>query len=121
MARPVGSFTVVLDDKQIEELQNMAKIGLPLHHCATIFGFSEAGLEDLIKRDQRVKDALSKGRTEGAIKAYQTVYEMAFVDRNPTMAIFWMKTRERWLEDTLKTEDIQAVRAIHLAKQKAVG
>lgn len=106
MARPKGSFKTKLDEQQLKELETMAAIGLPYHHISAIFGFSKSAFEDLIVRDQQVKEVLLKGRAKAAAKAYRTAYQMAVEERNPTMLIFWLKTREGWKESELASERI---------------
>jgi hypothetical protein len=98
LARPKGSGKFNLDDEKLRQLETMGAIGLPIKHCAAILGCSKATLDRLVGDDPRVNESLSKGRSQAMVKAYRTAFELAVVERNVTMLIFWLKTQARWKE-----------------------
>lgn len=97
MARPKGTLKFVLSDKQIEELETMAGLGIPMESIAAIFGMSKDTLEARVKDQAGVKSAIERGKGKVRATIYQTAYNQA-MSGNTAMLIFWLKTREGWKE-----------------------
>lgn len=88
----------LLDEKQMQELERMGKIGLPHEHIAAIFDMSRTTFDQLLKKDDAVRLALSKGKANGTGKLLTTAFDMATRGDCPAMTIFYLKTRHGWKE-----------------------
>lgn len=88
---------VVLNQSQLEECSRFASVGLTLDQIAALLEVSPATLDEIIKRQPEVAQAIEKGRCNGIGKVAATLYQQA-VKGNMTAAIFFLKTRARWAE-----------------------
>ncbi len=111
-----GRKRIELNPKIVE---NLASIGLPLHHIANIMDVAKSTLDKNISENDEIKQAILKGRSNASKKIYETAYNLA-VSGNVQMLIFWLKCRERWKEDsqgdeiaeeTLTPQNLNEVRA----------
>jgi hypothetical protein len=96
--RPKGSGAFVLDDKQKELVEQLARVGCNLDQIAGVLGVDPKTLDNIIERDPSVSSAISKGRANGINKVAQTAYQMAISGKIPAMTMFFLKTRARWAE-----------------------
>lgn len=85
-------------DTQYEEIERMAKLGLPQKHMALIFDMSEETFESRKAKDKRLAHAILKGQKEAFGKVLQTAFDMAVSGKQPAMTIFYLKCRLRWKE-----------------------
>lgn len=118
-----------LTDAQVQSIEAMSQVGIPITTMSVILGVSKATFERLVKRDKRVKEALERGRARASVKAHQTAFQLATgykrtfeverynkftkqmekrivtedVPPSEKMLQFWLRTREGW-KDTARVE-----------------
>jgi hypothetical protein len=83
-----------LTKEQLELLQKLSGIRLPMDQIATMLDISYDTLDRMSKSSGAVRAAIDKGRAKGSSLYRQTVYQMAVGEKNPRMLEFWGKTQE---------------------------
>lgn len=76
------------NEKDAKTVQALAQYGVPEKQIGVVVGIKDTRV---LKR--LYEEEIEAGRATADSKLLQTAYEMAVVDKNPTMAIFLMKTR----------------------------
>lgn len=79
-------------------MNDLGSLGTPMEDIASELGVNEDTLRQRMKVDKRIDDAIRGGRRKAFETARKTLFEMAFVDKNVTAAIFYAKTQLRWSE-----------------------
>jgi hypothetical protein len=92
--RPRFNFT----DEIIGKIEAYSTLGRPMDQIALLIGCGERCLEKTAKINDRIKDALLKGRAKKDLAIDKAVYDMITVDHSATMAIFYLKTQRGWKE-----------------------
>lgn len=87
-----------LSPYMIDQMKVMSGLGMPSDQMAAIFSISKDTLERAIKRQPDARAALEKGRAMASTNVRQTAYKMATSGNNPSMTMFWLKTREGFRE-----------------------
>lgn len=85
-----------LTDKEVNQVATMAGYGMPMDQIAAVMEMSEKTLERRQKDDERVAEAIHKGRARASAKVRQTAYELATSGKCYQMTMFWLKCREGW-------------------------
>lgn len=104
-------MTVHFDDREVEIIQRMAEVGLPMKHIARIIGCSPDTIERRAKVDPRIETALGRGRANAASEVYRSCYEMAVSRKHPVVTIFWLKCMEGWKDGNQDENLKEAVKA----------
>jgi hypothetical protein len=86
------------DPKQRELIKGFGAIGLNQKQMGVLFGVSETAIKRAFKKDSSLRDLLEEGKVNASANVRNTAYKMANSGRNPSMTIFWLKTREGWCE-----------------------
>lgn len=89
---------VILTPEQVKLAANLAGIGCNLDQIAAMLDISPATLDEIIKRDQAVAQAISKGRSNAQGRVMKALFNEAVTGKNMTATIFYLKTRCRWAE-----------------------
>lgn len=76
--------------------EKLAGQGCDVAQLAGYFGFSKPTFELMLKNDQRLRDAVERGREYGNAAIVGKAFEMAISGKHPAMTIFWLKCRMRW-------------------------
>jgi DNA-binding XRE family transcriptional regulator len=103
--RGKGRPPAEVSDEQIQGLTPLAAYGMTVEEMATVLGISKKTLERLSNRDERIKDAIEKGRLLAGSKLKRKAYEMA-EKGDRTMLIFLLKVRYGWSETQKHLHDI---------------
>lgn len=103
MAKP----EIKLTDDQIAEVERMATIGLSVPKISAILNISKKTFERIMNRDERVYDAIEKGRAAGSEAVLKCAWTMATSGKDTGMTIFWLKTREQWSENKPNKKSIR--------------
>jgi hypothetical protein len=82
-----------LTDKELDEIETMAGLGLRFEDIAAVKGMSD----DTLKK--YAADRLQRGRAKAKTQVMQTAYKMAVSGKQPAMTMFWLKTRACWREN----------------------
>lgn len=98
MARTKGSRTKFIDASQLEQLEQMAAVGLTLQQMAAILGMSHDVLEQRAKEDPNIKSSIEKGRSKAIFQVGKSAYQQAVSGKVPAMTMFYLKCRARWKE-----------------------
>lgn len=93
--------------RDLEQIETMCALTMPLEHIAQIIGVAKDTIERGMKRSEKIRDAVNRGRAKGAGAVYKSAYTMATSGAHPSMTIFWLKCRERWRE--FDGEDMQEI------------
>lgn len=93
-----GHNKVTFTDKDIEQIETMAGLGLPMKHLAAILGVSKDTVERRVHDTPEIAAALERGRAKAAATVYQTMFEMATSGKVPAATFFWLKCQENWRE-----------------------
>lgn len=96
--RGKGRPPVEIPDSKIDVIFNLAQVGCTLDMIAHQLEICPKTLDRMIERDQRIKDAVNRGRTSGNLKVLQTGFQMASNGKNPWMTSFWMRCKLGWKE-----------------------
>lgn len=99
MARPKGTvrerdFT----DNDYKMIEKYGGLGLTIEMIASLFDVSKATFERMMKRDEKINDAILKGRSTALHNVAATAYQMAVSGKQPAMTMFYLKVRGRWSE-----------------------
>ena len=89
---------VEFTEKDMEQIETMAGLGMPLHHIAAVIGVGKATIERHAKTNPALTEALEKGRGKAAHEIYKTAYELAKSGKVPAMTMFWLKCQAGWKE-----------------------
>jgi hypothetical protein len=92
--RPKRQFT----EREIEQLETMAALGLPRDKMAAILSISKSYMRELIKKDSAAQKAIEKGEAIASYNLLKTGYDMATSGKCPTMTIFFLKCKENFRE-----------------------
>lgn len=109
---PGGSGTakrIRLAPRDLEQIEKMAAIGLPLGQIAWLIGISETTLDRLLKKDREAVELgkakpdnawaiFLRGRARGDAELAKVCFEVATKDKNASMLQFLAKCRLRWTE-----------------------
>lgn len=90
-----------LTEKQREELEVMAGLGLPIRMIAAIFGMTSDMLDYRLKVDPDLRMRFDRGVANATKEVAKTAYHMAVVEKQPAMIMFWLKCRANWKETNL--------------------
>ena len=82
-----------LSEKELDEIETMAGLGLRFEDIAAVKGMSD----DTLKK--YATDRLQRGRAKAKTQVMQTAYKMAVSGKQPAMTMFWLKTRACWREN----------------------
>lgn len=95
----------------VKVITMLSSIGFPIGAIAEELGISKKTLERWVIEYPRIADAVKKGRSKRRERAYKCFFEQAFPitktddgrsvptrKGDPSLMIFWMKTKERWKE-----------------------
>jgi hypothetical protein len=91
----------------LKTIETLTAIGLNMGIVAADCGVSRDTLERWAREYSDVATALSRGRMRRRKRAYNCFFQQAFpidsqgrptLKGNPQLMIFWMRTRERWVE-----------------------
>jgi hypothetical protein len=91
--------TKPLEDWQVETLERCAAQGVPTELSAKLIGVPQATLFRRLNEFPDLADRLLKSKATARGKLLQTAFDMATVDKNPTMVIFLLKTQIGLTED----------------------
>lgn len=89
---------IVLDDKQLNQIEIMAGFGMKMDDISLVLGFTEKTLYNLCNRDPRVLQSIKGGHAKAVSAISQTAYQLAKSGKYPAMTMFWLKCRQRWRE-----------------------
>lgn len=101
MARPKPKLT----DEEVSRVYKLAGLGMPVPAIAATLDVSKATMERIINDDERVSEALEKGRADAGAKVANAAFNMAISGKHPVMTMFWLKCRQQWRESRPDQED----------------
>jgi predicted DNA-binding protein (UPF0251 family) len=78
---------------QIETLQKVAALGLPLDLCADMIGISRATLYRHLNRDPALNETLVRGRADAKTSLLKTAHKMATTGENSTVLLHLLKVQ----------------------------
>jgi hypothetical protein len=93
-----GHNKIEFDERDIEQIERMAGLGMPMKHMAAVLGCSKDTMERRVKDTPEIAAAIEKGRGNAAEIVYKTAFDMASGGRVPAMTMFWLKCQEGWRE-----------------------
>jgi IS30 family transposase len=88
-----------ITQKQRENAQTLAGLGLTDADISRVVGIAEATLQ------RRCREELDIGRAKAKAAVAQTAFKMAVSGKFPAMTIFWCKTQLRFREPTSELLD----------------
>lgn len=105
MAKPIPAFS----DKELDQIEKMASLGLNLDKIALIMGKSRRTLYNMMERDRKAYELgecgdknlcvrVERGRAKADLKLASMAYELATSGKHPVMTIFMCKSRLKWSE-----------------------
>jgi len=83
----------LLTQKELEEIEMMAGLGMKFDDIALIKGMSD----DTLKK--YAKEYLYRGKAKSKAVVMQTAYKLATSGKCPSMTMFWLKTQSAWREN----------------------
>lgn len=89
---------VKITKEDIEKIETMAGMGMRIDDIALVLNCTARTIQNHIKKNDELKDALKRGRAKANFNVAQKAYEMAMSGNIPAMTIFWLKTRANWQE-----------------------
>lgn len=90
-------MTYKLDTKvALAAIENLAGLGMKLPDIGTLLGVSRSTMYLQSKDNEKVKEALAKGKAKAIAKVAQTSFEMASSGKYPDMTKFWLKCQAGW-------------------------
>lgn len=93
-----GHNKIEFTDKDIQQLEIMSGMRMPVKYIAAILGCSKETLDRRIADTPKFTEAVANGRAKASTKVFQTAYSMATSGKCPSLTIFWLKTQEGWKE-----------------------
>jgi hypothetical protein len=96
--KSVGRPSLKLDSEQIKQVEIMAGLGLKMDDISLVMGFSRRSLYHLCDRDERIMEAIKRGKAKAYSKVAKTAYELATSGKHLAMTMFWLKCQQRWRE-----------------------
>ena len=115
-------------DIDLEELYNLAKIGLTEEQIATSLGVHQSTMTRRKKEDTDFAEALKAGKQAGITAVTNSLFTGATSEAKPSTAaqIFFLKNRARWT-DRIETEhtgsvgfDVQLDAALSTLKEAGI-
>lgn len=107
-AKKTGRPFVQISDRDLEQIEMLAGIGVNEANIAMVMGFSQKTLQRRKKDSERVRQAIELGKAKAEAKVAQSLYNLAVVDHNLSAIIWYEKTR-CGRSDRSHIEIIQAV------------
>lgn len=92
-------------DKELKQLESAAGLGLNEREIAKLFSISRSTLQRRIANDQRVTEAVERGRIQAKLTVRSTAFTMAASGKQPAMTMFWLKMYDKWQPDVEHDED----------------
>lgn len=96
--KTLGRPKLELTDEQIKLASKLAGIGCTLNQISHILDVSPATLDRRIADDERLCEALEKGRAMAQSKVLNAAFNMAISEKNPYMTSFWLRCKLGWAE-----------------------
>ena len=96
--RNAGRKKRKITEKQLEEIRKLAGYGLTYQQIRNFFGWSRVYWDSRKEDQPEFYEALRQGEAAAISRVSQTAYEQAVSGKNPTMTIFWLKSRAGWRE-----------------------
>lgn len=100
MAKP----NIVITKEQLKQIPRYAQAGLNNDQIARLLDVSSSCLDDILKRQPEVKEAIEKGRCNSILEVGSTAYQQAVTGKNPAMTMFYLKCRAGWREQDKEKE-----------------
>lgn len=85
-------------EKDIAQVERMAKIGMTTEHIAIVLGRGKKSLFRDFEAFPELREAYERGAKAGVDEVSNTAYQMAISGKVPAMTMFWLKCRARWKE-----------------------
>lgn len=95
----------VWTEDDIKDMERYAGIGATLPQIARLLGVCVETIQGHARENDRVKEALERGRARASADIMGKAYEMAVSGEHPVMTIFWLKVRCRWTDKVYVAED----------------
>src|SRR5579863_9339766 len=89
----MSNLPKTLTDKELEEIEAMAGLGMRFEDIARMKGMC---LDTLRKY---AREQLQRGKFKAKAAVMQTAYKMAVSGKFPVMTMFWLKTQASWREN----------------------
>lgn len=83
---------------EVERIETMAAMGLNRDAIARIMGVSHDTLERALKKNDKARASMQRGRDVADFNVAQKAYEMSLSGKHPTMTQFWLRCRAGWKE-----------------------
>lgn len=130
--KPQGRPRVELSEKEVEQVEAMAGLGLNLDQISAILGINHRTLDRRIAEDRQAFEdgklgkhnvfvAIEKGRAKGDVKLSQAAFKMATEMKHPAMTIFLCKVRLGWREQPERIDMSVQLKDIDDAKLAELG
>lgn len=113
--RPVatGRYKVIPTEREIQYVERLVALGLPQKYQAAFLKIPLPTYEKFLKEHPEIRDRLRNVEAKVIGNVAKTAYNMAVSGENPSMTMFFLKSRAGWRdrqiiqhEGTVKLEDI---------------
>ena len=96
--RAVRSDKINFTSKQIGQVEALAGVGMTVEQIADYMGCSKSTMDRRIAEDEKLNEALRKGRTRAHGKVLQAAYNMATDEKHSDFTKFYLRSRYGWSE-----------------------
>lgn len=89
-------------EKDLDNVELYASIGLPLEKIASLLRISKSTLMRRLREDSIISDTIKYGRSKAEANVSAVALKMASSGNNTQMTKYWLNCRAGWSEDKVE-------------------